>query len=75
MKSKEPLAERDNRNSPMDAKAFADLVEQAMKRAVKQAIGEHHRAGNPVAIWRDGRVVWLYPDGSIQPAGGTLGEG
>lgn len=71
MNSKEPLAERNMGNSPLDSEAFADLVETAMKRGVKQAIEEHHRAGNPVAIWRDGQAVWLYPDGSIRPLDGT----
>ena len=75
MKSNEPLAEQSKPNIPMDSKAFADLVEKAMKRAVKQAIAEHHRAGNPVAIWRDGQVVLLYPDGSIQPVVGAGCEG
>jgi hypothetical protein len=43
------------------------MVERAMKRAVKDAIAAHHRAGNPVAIWKDGQVVLWYPDGSYQP--------
>ena len=58
------LNSSDNRT---DSEIFADLVEKAMKRAVKRAIEEHHRAGHPVSIWRDGRIVHLYPDGSVQP--------
>jgi hypothetical protein len=54
----------DNR---LNSEMFADLVEKAMKRAVKRAIEEHHRAGHPVTIWRDGQIVRLYPDGSVQP--------
>jgi hypothetical protein len=54
-------------DNPSDSKVFADVVDRAMKRAVKQAIAEHHRAGNPVAIWRDGQVVLWYPDGSFRP--------
>jgi hypothetical protein len=38
-----------------------------MDRAVKNAIAEHHLHGDPVAIWRDGQIVWLYPDGSTRP--------
>jgi hypothetical protein len=38
-----------------------------MGRAAQKAIAEHHRAGNPVAIWRDGQVVLWYPDGSYRP--------
>jgi len=29
--------------------------------AVRQAVREHKAAGSPIAIWRDGRVVWLAP--------------
>lgn len=38
-----------------------------MQRAVREAIAEHHRLGHPVAISRDGRAGWLYPDGSFRP--------
>jgi hypothetical protein len=27
-----------------------------MSQAVREALGQHRRAGNPVAVWRDGRV-------------------
>jgi len=50
-----------------DSRIFAELVQKAGQKAVRQAVEEHHRAGNPVAKWRDGRVVLLYPDGSIRP--------
>jgi len=50
-----------------ELRAFSDLVENAMKRAVKEAIAAHHHAGNPVAIWKEGQVVLWYPDGSYRP--------
>jgi predicted ABC-type ATPase len=51
----------------VDSRRLAELVENAMKRAVKEAIAAHHRAGNPVAIWKDGQVVLWYPDGAYRP--------
>jgi hypothetical protein len=45
-----------------------------MKEAVRDAIADHHRAGNPVAIWRDGKVVLWYPDGSYRPVEETPEE-
>jgi hypothetical protein len=33
-----------------------------MRRAVREALLEHKRLGNPIAVWREGRVVWLQPD-------------
>ena len=37
-------------------------VEAALRAAVRHALAQHKRAGNPVAVWRDGKVVWLSPD-------------
>jgi hypothetical protein len=38
------------------------LIEQALVRAVQEALKRHKHAGNPVAVWRDGRTVWIEPD-------------
>jgi hypothetical protein len=37
-------------------------IETAVRRAVWEAIARHKRAGNPIAVWRDGKVVWLSPE-------------
>jgi hypothetical protein len=37
-------------------------VLEAMDRAVREALLQHKRAGNPVATWRDGQVVWIQPE-------------
>jgi hypothetical protein len=34
----------------------------AMQRAVREAIEQHRKNGNPIAIWRDGAVVWIPPE-------------
>ena len=38
------------------------VIEAALVRAVRDALLNHKRAGNAVAEWRDGRVVWLDPE-------------
>lgn len=35
---------------------------EAMRLAVREALALHKQAGNPVAVWRDGRVVWIAPE-------------
>lgn len=35
---------------------------RAMRRAVREALLQHKRAGNPVAVWENGRVVWIQPE-------------
>jgi len=39
-----------------------NLIERAFKRAVRDALIRHKQAGNPIAEWRDGRVVWIQPE-------------
>ena len=43
---------------------FAEGVEidRALRRGVRLALLEHKRAGNPIAEWRDGKVVWVPPE-------------
>ena len=41
---------------------YSDEINKAYERAVRQALLMHKRAGNPVAVYRDGKVVLLQPD-------------
>lgn len=43
-------------------------ADQAIKEAVREALLDHKRAGNPVAVWRDGKVV-IVPPGEIDVDG------
>ena len=38
------------------------VVEEALAKAVRDALRLHKRAGNPVPEWRDGKVRWLAPE-------------
>jgi len=40
----------------------AKVVEEALAKAVSEALQHHKRAGNPVPEWRDGKVRWLSPE-------------
>ena len=40
----------------------------ALRRAVQEALLSHKLAGNPVAIWKDGRVEWVQPEDIPVPA-------
>jgi hypothetical protein len=37
-------------------------MHRALTKAVRQAVLQHKKMGNPVATWRDGKVVWIQPD-------------
>lgn len=57
----------ENKTWKTNSEVFVRAVAEGMQQAVSQAIHEHHRDGNPVAIWEDGRIVLLYPDGTTRP--------
>ena len=38
------------------------LIDKAVREAAHEALRRHKRAGNPVAQWRDGKVVWVQPE-------------
>jgi hypothetical protein len=38
------------------------LIEDALARAVREALLRHKQAGNPIAAWGDGQVVWIAPE-------------
>jgi hypothetical protein len=70
MKSRDAHSSKGGSLSEAESKQFAEQVESAANRAVQRAIAEHHRAGDPVVIWRNGQLVQLYPDGSVRAADG-----
>ena len=39
-----------------------DRIVDAIGDAVQEAIRDHKRAGNPIAEWREGRVVLVPPE-------------
>lgn len=40
---------------------------RALRLAVQEALQQHKRAGNPVAIWRNDRVEWVRPEDIPDP--------
>lgn len=35
---------------------------EALNLATQDALRHHKRMGNPIATWRDGKVVWIPPE-------------
>ncbi|MDP2753322.1 MAG: hypothetical protein Q8P40_02905 [Nitrospirota bacterium] len=46
------------------AEAFAnpEKITQALTQGVREALLKHKQAGNPVVVWRKGKIVWLKPE-------------
>jgi len=47
--------------SAIDGDGQFDRIQKAVATAVREALIRHKREGNPVAVWRDGRVAWIDP--------------
>ncbi|BCG46030.1 hypothetical protein GEOBRER4_n0807 [Citrifermentans bremense] len=39
-----------------------DRITEALAAGVREALKKHKQAGNPVVVWRDGKMVWLKPE-------------
>jgi hypothetical protein len=53
---------RRSRKSPAQRVDDSALILREMRRAVREALLRHKRLGNAVAVWRNGKVVWIPPD-------------
>lgn len=36
-------------------------ADKALRAAVAKVVEEYRKTGDPLAIWRDGKVVWISP--------------
>lgn len=52
----------DSEKTPLDRVEDVPRILKAMREAVREALLRHKRLGNPVAVWKEGRVVWLRPE-------------
>jgi hypothetical protein len=37
-------------------------IDKALREAARSALRFHKRIGNPVAAWKNGKVVWIQPE-------------
>lgn len=49
-------------------------IEKVLRHAVREALLMHGRAGNPVAMWRDDKVVWLEAGEVLNELGEETGK-
>jgi len=64
-------AEPTNPSSSLEERvADVSLTKRALALVVSHALEQHRRAGNPVAVWRDGEVVWIDPENIVLPPEG-----
>lgn len=58
-----PIHSAEPLRSPIPDPGFdAEVLIAAARVAVREALSRHKAKGDPVVIWRDGRVVLLQPE-------------
>ncbi|MCF6153115.1 MAG: hypothetical protein E3K38_12665 [Candidatus Kuenenia stuttgartiensis] len=35
---------------------------RALSKAIYKALLQHKKAGNPVVLWKDGKIIWIQPE-------------
>jgi hypothetical protein len=48
--------------SRVNFKEQAEAIERILQAAVRRELSIHKRLGNPIAIWKDGKVVVVPPE-------------
>lgn len=56
------MAENKLNNKPVTLTSEGTKIDKVFEMAVKKALKRHKKAGNSIAVWRDGKVVILSAD-------------
>ena len=38
------------------------VMTAALAKGIRAALRQHKQAGNPIVVWRDGKIVWVPPE-------------
>jgi len=49
-------------NSDYKNKSLGEMAQAALSRAVARVVEEHRKSGQPLAVWRDGKAVYMSAD-------------
>lgn len=56
------MAEEKYRDKIEEAFSNPEIITRAIVQGVREALLKHKQAGNPIVIWKNGKVVWLKPE-------------
>jgi hypothetical protein len=51
-----------NANEPKDVRSImldGTAIQRALRESWLKAMDRHKRLGNPIVVWRDGKIVWI----------------
>jgi hypothetical protein len=57
-----------NKTTSLPPVDFGKVIEEALQRAVRHALLMHKHLGNPIATWKDGKVVIVPPEEIVIPS-------
>ena len=55
-------ADDERQDDPLARIRDIPRIQAAIHKGIRAALRRHKQAGNPVAVWRDGQVVWIAPE-------------
>lgn len=56
------MSQEKNRDRISEMFENKEEITKALAHGVHKALLRHKQAGNPVAVWRDGKTVWFKPE-------------
>lgn len=56
------MGEEKYRDKIEEAFSNPEIITRAIVQGVREALLKHKQAGNPIVIWKNGKVVWLKPE-------------
>jgi hypothetical protein len=59
-----------NAKEPKDVRAImldGAAIQRAQRQSWIQMLDRHKRLGNPIVVWRDGKVVWIPAEEIVIP--------
>ncbi len=56
-----------------DGDILSKKIDLGVRRGAARALAEHKKAGRPIYVWRDGRVVKIPPEDIVVPDDIDLG--
>lgn len=55
-------AESEPHGDPIERIRDVSRIQAAINQGIRATLLRHKQAGNSVAVWRDGQVVWIAPE-------------
>ena len=53
-------------------RSLTEMATQALTEAVAKVVEDHQQSGRPLAVWREGKAVWIAPGEAMTLRGASV---